>query len=142
MPNWIPYAFVTIFALATADIAVKFAAGKISNSLGMLIYGSCVFLISLSWVIYQYSNGVQFHAERQGVIAAFVVGISFCTVTFGLYFTFEAGARISLSSPMIRVGGLVLASLFGLLAFRETLNLQYSIGVLLALVGVALLITR
>ena len=79
MPNWIPYAFVTIFALATADIAVKFAAGKISNSLGMLIYGSCVFLISLSWVIYQYCNGVQFHAERQGVIAAFVVGISFCT---------------------------------------------------------------
>lgn len=142
MPNWIVYAVATVIALATADIAVKLAANRISNSLGMLIYGSSVFLISSLWVLYQYFTGHEFYAERQGIIAATVVGIAFCSVTIGLYVTFAAGAPVSQASPMIRVGGLIIAALVGLLAFREPFNLQYAIGVVLAVSGVLLIVTR
>ena len=41
---WIPYALITAFALAAADFFVKLAAGKLSNSLALLIYGSSAFL--------------------------------------------------------------------------------------------------
>ena len=142
MLNWIPFAIVTVVALATADVAVKLAAGKISNSLGMLIYGSCVFLISLSWVAYQYFSGHEFHAERQGVVAATVVGVAFCTVTIGLYLTFGAGAPVSQASPMIRLGGLMIASMIGILAFQEAFNVRYASGLLLAATGIYLIITR
>jgi len=142
MPSWIPYALMTLFALATADIAVKLASNKISNSLGMLIYGSCVFVISSVWVLYQYFSGHQFYAQRQGIVAAVVVGIAFCTVTIGLYLTFAAGAPISQASPAIRLGGLIIAAAIGLLAFREPFNLQYAVGMVLAITGVALIVTR
>lgn len=39
--NWITFALFSAGALAAADICVKLAAGKLSNSLGLLIYGSC-----------------------------------------------------------------------------------------------------
>ncbi len=142
MPNWIPFAIMTALALATADIAVKFAANKISNSLGMLIYGSCVFLISSAWVLWQYFTGHEFHSERQGVIAAAVVGVSFCTVTIGLYITFAAGAPVSQASPMIRLAGLIIAATIGVLAFKEPFNLQFAVGMVLSVIGVLLILSR
>ena len=39
------------FALAGADVFVKLASGKLSNSLGVLIFGTCTFLVGLTWVL-------------------------------------------------------------------------------------------
>src|SRR3990172_3040320 len=110
---WIPYALITAFALAAADFFVKLAAGKLSNSLGLLIYGSCTFLAGLGWVVWQKFNGATQFAQANGVWAALGVGVSFSIVTIGLYATFGAGAPISLASPVIRLGGLLLAGEIG-----------------------------
>ncbi len=37
--SWIVYAVATAFALAAADFLVKLAAGRLSSSLAMLLYG-------------------------------------------------------------------------------------------------------
>ena len=49
-------------ALAAADFFIKLAAGKLSNSLGLLIYGSCTFIAGLSWVLLDKIRGVGLHA--------------------------------------------------------------------------------
>jgi len=77
-----------------------------------------------------------------GVPSAIGVGIAFSLVTVGLYATFGAGAPISLASPAIRLGGLLLASLIGLIVLREPFTWRYALGVLLACVGVYLIVTR
>ena len=64
------YAVATAFALAVADIFVKLAAGKLSNSLAVLLYGSCTFLTGLVWVLWQWAHGVPQHAQTSGVLAA------------------------------------------------------------------------
>ncbi len=63
-------------------------------------------------------------------------------VTFGLYATFGAGAPISVASPIIRLGGLLLAGLAGVILLREPLTLRYTIGVALVLGGMYLVIIR
>ena len=70
------------------------------------------------------------------------VGFAFSGVTLGLYVTFSAGAPISLGSPVIRFGGILLTSIAGLMLFREPITLRYVIGMLLACSGMYLILTR
>jgi drug/metabolite transporter (DMT)-like permease len=142
MPSWIYYAAGTAVLLASADIMVKFAAGKLSNSIAMLLFGSATFLISTVWIILERLRGIPQVAQPVGMGVATAVGVTFTFVTLGLYTTFAAGAPISLASPTIRLGGLLLASLAGLLLFREPFTWRYAAGIALALSGIYLIITR
>ncbi len=140
--GWIKYALVTACALAAADLCVKIAAGRLSNSLAVLIYGSCTFSTGLAWVLWQWARGVPQHAQLSGILASMGVGFAFSGVTLGLYVTFSAGAPISLGSPVIRFGGILLTSIAGLILFREPLTLRYVIGMLLVCSGMYLILTR
>jgi len=140
--NWIIYAIIAAIGLAAADMFLKLAAGRISTSLGLLIYGSCTFSMGLGWFLWQRFTGVVHHAQALGVLASFGVGASFCLVTAALYATFGAGAPISLASPFVRLGGLLVASIAGFMLWGEPVTLRYAIGMLLACVGIYLIITR
>jgi uncharacterized membrane protein len=142
MPSWIYYAAFTAIALACADFFVKLAAGKLSNSVAVFIYGSCTFLFGLGWVLWQRFQGQPQFAQPAGILAAVAVGLAFSLVTAGLYAAFSAGAPISLASPFIRIVGLVLASLIGLTLLNEPFTWRYAVGMLMALGGVYLIITR
>ena len=74
--NWIIYAFCTAISLAFADLFIKLAAGKISNSLAVLIYGSCTFVTGLSWVLWQAFQQIPIYAKKQGIFAA--IGVTCC----------------------------------------------------------------
>ena len=140
--NWIPYAIGAAVALASADFFLKLAAGKLSNSLGLLIYGSCTFITGLSWVLLDKIRGLGLQAQPVGVLSATGVGVSFSMVTIFLYLTFGAGAPVSLGAPFIRLGGLIIVSLAGLFILHEPLTWRYGIGMILAISGVYLIVTR
>ncbi len=140
--NWILYATATAVALATADLFVKLAAGKLSTSIAVFLYGTCTFLFGLSWVIWQRFQGVPQYAEPAGLLASIGVGVAFSLVTAGLYATFVAGAPISLGSPFIRLTGLLLASLFGIILLGEAFTWRFALGMVLAIGGIYLIITR
>jgi len=140
--NWISYAVGAAVALAAADFFIKLAAGKLSNSLGLLIYGSCTFIAGVSWVLLDKIRGVGLHAQTVGVVSATGVGVSFSLVTMCLYLTFGAGAPVSLGAPFIRLVGLIIVSLAGLFILHEPLTWRYAIGMILAISGVFLIVTR
>lgn len=140
--SWIHFALLTALALAVADNLVKVAVGKLSNSVALLLYGCCTFLTGLVWVFWQWIVGVPQFANKLGILAALGVGLAFSGVAVGLYATFGAGAPVSVGSPVIRFGGVVLASLFGLAFLQEVLTLRYLIGMLLACSGLYLIVTR
>jgi transporter family protein len=140
--TWVPYALSTAVALAAADFCIKIASGKLSNSMGLLLYGSCTFLTGMIWVLLDKTRGVELYAQPAGIFAAAGVGIAFSAVTIGLYITFGAGAPISLASPIVRLGGLLVASIAGILLLHEPLTIRYIIGMVLAFCGVALIIAR
>lgn len=142
MPTWIFYAAGTAVLLATADVLVKFAAGKLSNSIALLMFGCATFLISATWIIIERSRGTPLVAQPVGILVATAVGVTFTFVTLGLYITFAAGAPISLASPTIRLGGLLLASFVGMLLFQEPFTWRYAAGMVLAISGIYLIITR
>jgi len=140
--GWIVYGAASAVALAAADIFIKLAAGRVSNSVGVLCYGSCTFSMGLAWFLWQRMNGVAQHAQPSGIFAAMGVGVSFCLVTVALYAMFEAGAPLSIASPLVRLGGLLVASVVGLLFWHEPLTPRYALGIILACSGVYLIVSR
>jgi uncharacterized membrane protein len=139
--RWLPYALVCSFFLATADFFVKLAGSKISASMGMFIYGATTFAFGLAWVGYLKITGQPLLVTRMGLLYSFAVGIAFSLVTMLLYLTF-VHVSVSVGSPTIRLMGIVIASLLGILILREPFTWRYALGVLLTLVGVALMIRR
>ena len=140
--TWIVYASIAAFSMSAADAFVKLAANRISSSLGLLIYGSCTFLTGVGWTLWNYTHGVPQYARPLGFLCALGVGVAFSSVTVCLYRTFEANAPISVAMPLIRLSGLFLVVLLGLVILREPLSLRYVIGIILACIGLYLVVTR
>lgn len=62
-------------------------------------------------------------------------------MTILLYLTF-ARVSVSLGSPTIRVMGIVIVSLLGILILREPFTWRYALGVLFTIAGVVLIVFR
>ena len=140
--HWIYYALVAALALAAADVLLKAAAGRIPDSLGMLLYGSVPFVAGLSWFLFSTKAGPVAGVSPRAVLCALGVGVMFSTVTFCMYAAFRSGAPISTASPLIRLGGLLVAALAGVLFWKEPVTTRYVLGLVLVCSGMYLLVTR
>lgn len=140
--GWMLYVAGAAAALAAADVFVKLAAGRLPSSLGMLLYGGVAFGIGLAWTVTDRLHGAPMRASAAGVVYALLVGVSFSIVTFGLYAAFTAGAPLSVTSPVVRLGGLLVASICGLLIWSEPMTVRYVTGLALSVAGVYLIVTR
>lgn len=139
--RWIPYALLCSIFLASADFFVKLASNKISSSLGMLVYGATTFTVGLTWVGYLKVTKQPLLITQQGLLYSLAVGIAFSVVTLLLYLTF-AHISVSIGSPTIRVTGILIASMFGILLLHEPFTWRYLLGLILTVAGVALIVFR
>jgi bacterial/archaeal transporter family protein len=140
--GWMTYVVGAAAALAAADVFVKLAAGRVPSSLGMLLYGAVAFGIGVVWTVLDRTSPDPVRASTAGIVYALAVGVSFSAVTFGLYGAFTAGAPLSVTSPVVRLGGLIVASACGVFIWSEPVTVRYATGVTLAIVGVYLIATR
>lgn len=139
--RWIPFALACSVFLAAADFFIKLASNKISASMGMFVYGATTFTVGLIWISYLKLTSQPLLVTRSGLIYSILVGLAFSTVTILLYLTF-ARVNVSLGSPTIRIMGLVIASLLGILILHEPFTWCYLLGLVLAITGVALIVFR
>src|SRR5688572_25288262 len=139
--RWLPYALLCSIFLASADFFVKLASSKISSSMGMLVYGATTFTVGLTWVGYLKVTKQPLLITQQGLLYSLAVGIAFSVVTLLLYLTF-ARISVSIGSPTIRVIGILIASMFGILLLHEPFTWRYLLGLILTVAGVALIVFR
>ena len=129
-------------ALAAADIFVKAAAGKVPDSLGMLLYGIVPFITGLAWFLIDRHRSHAIPAQPGAMLFALAVGVMFTLVTFCMYAAFRNGAPISIASPVIRLGGLILAGVAGFIVWKEPMTGRYLAGIGLVGSGMYLIMTR
>ena len=134
-------AIIAMGIIALADVSIKQSAGKISSSLGTLIYAITAVAIPLVWTLWTNWNG-GLQVTKEGVFWSIATGIWFSIFTGLLFLIFSQGVNLSIGSPVIRMGGIVLAATLGILVFREGINFQYIVGFLLAAIGILLVVTR
>jgi uncharacterized membrane protein len=138
--TWV-LALVSMGIIALADFSTRQSAGKISPSLGTLIYAVTTIAIPLIWTLWTRSNG-GLQITGEGVLWSMGVGVCFSLFTGLMFLLFSQGVNLSIGSPVVRMGGIVIAATLGIVVFREGFNLQYLVGFLLAAVGILLVVTR
>jgi uncharacterized membrane protein len=139
--RWLPYALLCAVFLASADFFIKLASDKISASVGMFVYGATTFTVGLTWVGYLKLTKQPLLVTQQGLLYSLAVGAAFSAVTLLLYLTF-ARVSVSVGSPTVRVMGILIASLFGILLLHEPFTWRYLIGLILTVAGVTLIVLR
>lgn len=127
--------------LAFADFSIKETSGKISPSLGTLIYALVATVPPFLWLVWTRAHE-PILVTGTGVLWAVATGISFGVFTGLLFLLFSQGVDLSIGTPVIRMGGIVVAATLGIIILREGLNWQYVIGFLLAAIGIFLVATR
>lgn len=127
--------------LALADFSVKEASGKISPSLGTMIYAATALGVALVWVLWSRSQETLFITSR-GMIWSITTGLAFGTFTALLFTVFTSGVNLSIGIPVIRLGGIMLAAMLGILVFNESVSSRYVIGFALTICGILLIITQ
>jgi uncharacterized membrane protein len=132
---------VGMFVLGFADFSIKQTAGKITPALGTLIYACVAILPPLAWTLWTRSQE-PLRITQEGVQWAIITGLAFGVLTGLFFFLFSQGINLSIGTPIVRMGGIAIAALFGIIFFREGWNWQYVIGFILAAIGIFLIATR
>ncbi len=134
-------AVLAMGVIALADFCIKQSSGRISPSLGTLIYAVTTIAIPLVWTLWTRANGGLL-VTQDGVLWSIGTGIAFSVFTGMIFFVFSNGVDLSIGSPVIRMGGIVLAATLGIIVFHEGINWQYLAGFALAAIGIFLVVTR
>ena len=99
------------------------------------------FVVAMGWFLIRMQFGEQANITKLGltysILAGVMVGIS--SIFFIRMFSF--GVNLSVGVPLIRVGMIVLGSLFGVLLLKEGVNFRYLIGFGLSIFGLYLVMT-
>jgi uncharacterized membrane protein len=139
--RWLPYALACSLFLAGADFFIKLASNKISASMGMFINGATMFIVGLIWVGYLKVTDQPLIMTQSGFLYTVAAGVAFSGVTILLVLTFSR-VNVSIGSPTIRVVGILLASLLGILLLHEPFTWRYVLGLILTFAGIALIVFR
>jgi drug/metabolite transporter (DMT)-like permease len=124
--------------LGFADFSIKQTSGKITPSLGTLIYAIAAILPPLIWTIWTLTHEPAL-ITRDGIIWSIITGLAFGTFTGIVFLLFSQGINLSVGTPVVRMGGIACAALLGILVLREGWNIQYIIGFVLTVAGILLI---
>ena len=131
---------MTVVFYSFYDFFIKLSSGKINDGLNGLIINSVSAIVMLVYVMYTRVSGENpFQFTKEGlsysVLGGVVIGIT--TITF--IKLFSTGINLSIASPAVRIGSVVLISLLGILILKENVTPKYIFGSVLALSGMYLI---
>src|SRR5206468_1585116 len=94
------------------------------------------------YLLIAYMQGEKVFSVKAGgwlpaILAGVVVGFA------GIFIVkmFASDVNLSLGTPLVRVGSVILASLLGILILKEGINARYLLGFAVSLVGLMLIFT-
>lgn len=139
---WFIYALITIVGYAGMDFFIKRASGKIDDFLGTVIinfFALVPALIVFTWL--KFSNSEILYS-RDGALYSMFAGLFIGIGSITLIKMFAIGSNLSIGSPVVRIGTVVLTVLLGILLLNETFSYKQILGIVLSISGMILLILK
>ena len=135
------YFIAAMVTLGFADFATKQTAGRISPALGMLIYAATATGLGLIWTIWSRTHAPLLVTGVGGMWAV-LTGLAFGVFAAILFILFSQGVNLSVGTPVIRLGGVAIAAMLGIVVLREGVRFQSIAGFVLAAIGILLIALR
>jgi drug/metabolite transporter (DMT)-like permease len=140
--TWILFPIGAALSLAAADFFLKLSSSRISSNLLALIYSLATLILPAILLAAARARGEEISSTREGLFFAILMGIAFSSVVIFLNLTFVSGVNLSVGTPVIRMAGIIIASLLGILVFGEGISWRYVFGFVLAVVGLFFIVTK
>ncbi|MDA1316958.1 MAG: EamA family transporter [bacterium] len=131
--SWIIYALIGIVVVAASDIFRKLASNLHDPFFTALIFqiGSIVTTVILYLL---FSRKIESNTPAIGY--AFAGGVLIAIFTLFSFKALSTGPGVSTVIPILRVGGIALVVIFGIVLLREKMTLMSMIGLILSLAGI------
>ena len=136
---WPFYAGIVIFGATGLHVFSKLAKGTIDPTSGLVFAMGAAFVFALLLSQFADSSFVKSFGNIKGIALYALVGVSVALANIGIFWMFQAGAPISIATPLVRFGPAVFAVLLGVLLFNEVLKIHHVIGLIFGVISFYLL---
>ena len=139
MTNWLPLALLTALCLALYNFFIKLAANHVSPAVGAVVLQLVAAALGAAWLFKMNLQGQPMAISGKGLGLAALAGLGVGLAEILTFVVFQRGVNSSVGTPVIVGGSVLLTALLGLVVLREALTISQAGGLLLIVVGIALL---
>ena len=136
---WLPLALLTALCLAGYNFFIKLSADELPPALGAVVLQVVAALLGAVWLLKLRWQGQPLGGSVKGVGLAALAGLGVGLAEILTFVLFRRGLPASVGTPVIVGGSVLLTALLGWVVLRESLSVAQGGGLLLIVVGIALL---
>lgn len=140
--SWVYWAVVTALFYGIFDFFVKKTAGKVEDGLAAFLLNIISAVVLTIYLIIGKYRGLKLFASTEGLFYALMGGIFIGLASITFIKVFSAGSNLSIGVAIVRIGMVILATLFGLFLLQEKIMVKQIIGILIALFGLFLILVK
>lgn len=137
--NWILLLTLAALCFGLYNFFIKVASGSIHQILGAVILQVVAAVVGVILLIYLKMTGENFSLSNKGIFFSVLAGIAVGLAEILTFAVFSKQIPVSVGTPVIIGGSIVVTALLGFLFLQEHLSLLQTIAVLLIITGVTLL---
>ena len=137
--NWLPLALLTALCLALYNFFIKLAANHVAPAVGAVVLQLVAAALGAAWLLKLKLQGQPLAVSGKGLALAALAGVGVGLAEILTFVVFQRGVNSSVGTPVIVGGSVLLTALLGLVLLREGLTMAQAAGLLLVVVGIALL---
>jgi drug/metabolite transporter (DMT)-like permease len=136
---WIVFSILSSLAYFAHDLVLKQVSSKVDSVLVATILNLSAFSSLFFYSIFVQANTWQ-KFPWVSIESGLIFGAGICLAMATVFFIniFSSGGYLSLAIPLVYVLLIFLGVLFGVILYKESLNLGQYLGVLLIMVGIVL----
>ena len=139
MSNWLPLALLTALCLALYNFFIKLAANHLPPAVGAVVLQLVAAGLGAAWLLKLKLQGQPLALSGRGLGMAALAGLGVGLAEILTFVVFQRGVPVSVGTPVIVGGSVLLTALLGLVVLREALSLPQLGGLVLIVAGIALL---
>lgn len=135
MPTWITYAIIAIMFTAVSDMFRKLAAQELSPYFANVLFQFAAFSTGMTLFL----THRKIDNNPRGILFAVIGGMLVAMFTFFSFRTLAIGPGVSVVMPVLRVGGVSLVAVLGVVVLKDSVSLIKIVGLIFAVTGIIML---
>ena len=137
--NWLPLALLTALCLALYNFFIKLASNHVPAAAGAVVLQLVAAALGAAWLLKLKLEGQPIPVTAKGLGLAALAGLGVGLAEILTFIVFQRGVNSSVGTPVIVGGSVLFTAVLGLVVLREALTVPQAGGLLLIVVGIALL---
>lgn len=137
--NWLTYAILAATSFGFYNFFTKLSANKISPTIALMFIAGTSFIVAAITTIVFKMTGQPLTLSKQAIIFPIMAGLFTGLAEIAYLFMFSKNTTLSIGTPLVVGGTIVVAVILGLLLIKEPLNAVKLSGIVVTLIGLVLL---